>query len=153
MDMSIVRMGFVLLASAQLVAASPSVVKSSTLSKPDMGRKVDTRPLVSGISYRRPYIQIVARAPSVSDRLTALCMTKHSNSVEACHCLGDLAHNNLGHRAQEIVLARKEGRKDVAKALMKDLDLSGAIQLVKNLKNFSKTARKDCKIKFRMKAK
>ena len=93
----------------------------------------------------------VAAAPAVSQRLSALCLENSSNSAEACYCLGDLAENRLGRREQQIVLARKEGREDAARALMKGLDLAGAIQLIKDLKNFSEAARKDCKVKFRMK--
>lgn len=95
--------------------------------------------------------QIVAAAPGVSERLSELCLENSSNSAAACNCLGDLAKNRLGVREQQIILARKEGREDAARALMKGLDLAGAIRLVKDLKNFSEAARRDCKVKFRMK--
>ena len=111
MKMSTIRLGIVLLASAQLVAA----------------------------------------APSVSERLSTVCLEKSSNSAEACYCLGDLAENSLGMREQKIILARKEGRENAARGLMKGLDFGSAIQLVKDLKNFKEAARRDCRVSLRMK--
>ena len=96
-------------------------------------------------------LHLVAAAPNVSQRLSSLCLEKSTNTAEACSCLGVLAENRLGMREQQIILARKEGREKAVRALMKGLDISGAITLVKNLKNFGEAVRKDCKIDFRMK--
>lgn len=150
--MSTIRLGIVLLTSAQLVAAAPAIDSVLMESKPDA--RIYFHPSTSPPPLPPNAIVRVAGKvgeDGVSARLSEICLEKSTNTAEACYCLGDLAENRLGSREQRIILARKEGREDAARALMKGLDLPGAIQLVKDLKNFKEAARRDCKLSFRMK--